>query len=151
MASVIVSAVSSGVDNAVCPVIIGASFSAVTINTNVSLAVAVPSFTVTVMVVVPFWFAAGVITSVRFVPLPPRMIFAFGTRVVFDDVAVTVRDAAGVSTSPTAKAILPVDISSFVLLSEMSLTVGKSFTAITVRTNISLTKPELASLTVILD
>ena len=121
----IVRAVSSGVDNAVCPVITGASFVATTVRTKVSLVEPeLRSLTVTVIVTVPFWFAAGAILMVRFAPLPPRVMFPFGTRVVFDEVAETVRDAAGVSTSPTVKAISPVAVSSFVLLFVMSLMVG---------------------------
>ena len=44
---------------------LGASFTAVTVRTNVSVAVSEPSLTVTVMVEVPFWFAAGVTQAPR--------------------------------------------------------------------------------------
>ena len=70
--------------------------------------------------------------TVRFAPLPPTVIFPFGTRVVFDEVAVTVKSAANVSTSPTVKGMAPVEVSSFVDLSVMLLIVGRSFTAVTV-------------------
>ena len=50
----------------------------------------VPSLTVSVMVAVPLWFAAGVTVTVRAAPLPPRTMFASGTSVWFDEVAVTV-------------------------------------------------------------
>ena len=85
---------------------------------------------------------------VRLAPLPPSVMFAFGTSVVFDEVAVTVRDAAGVSTSPTVKAIFPVAISSAVVLSVLSLMVGRSFTAVTVNTKVSLAVPVSPSVTV---
>ena len=66
--------------------IVGGSLTAVTVTTNVSVAVAVPSLTVSVMVVVPDWLAAGVTVTVRFAPVPPMTMLAFGTRVVLDDV-----------------------------------------------------------------
>src|SRR5437868_3895268 len=45
--------------------------------------------------------AAGVTVTVRFAPLPPNTIFAFGTSVVDDDEPETVRLEAAVSASPT--------------------------------------------------
>ena len=57
-----------------------------------SLAVSEPSLTVTVIVAEPFWFAAGVTNNDRFVPVVSgKVMLAFGTNVVFDDVAVTTR------------------------------------------------------------
>src|SRR6185295_5598935 len=52
-------------------VIVGGVFTAVTVSKNVSLAVFVPSLTVTVMVAVPVWPVAGVTVTVRLLPLPP--------------------------------------------------------------------------------
>ena len=70
----------------------GASLTALTVSRKVSLVVTVePSFTETVMVALPLWLRAGVMLIVRFAPLPPREMFPFGTRVVFEEVAVTVR------------------------------------------------------------
>ncbi len=43
----------------------GVSFTAFTVRTKVSAPVNVPSLTVTVTVLVPFWFAAGLIVSVH--------------------------------------------------------------------------------------
>ncbi len=74
-----------------------------------SLAVATPSDTVTVMVDVPDWFAAGVTVTVRFAPEPPSTTFATGTSVAFYEVRVTVSELAAVSTSPTVKTSAPVD------------------------------------------
>src|SRR6266508_421594 len=65
-----------------------------TVSVNVSDVVSVPSLTVTVIVVVPDWLASGVTVTVRLVPLPPKTIFAFGTRVVFEEAPETVRAAA---------------------------------------------------------
>ena len=57
--------------------IVGGSFTGVTVTTNVSEAVRPPSLTVTVIVAVPS--AAGVRVIVRFASVPSRVIFAFGT------------------------------------------------------------------------
>ena len=60
-------------------------------------------------------------------PLPPNAMFAFGTTVVFDEVAVRVRLAAGVCPSPTVKAMAPVAVSSFVAWFAMFEIVGAVF------------------------
>ncbi len=109
---------------------------AVTVNTNVSLVVSVPSLTVTVMVAVPFWLAGGVTVTVRFEPEPPNTIFAFGTSVVLLELPLNVKDDAAVSTSPTVTAIALVAVSSFTVTSEMLLIVGALF-ALTVNVNVS--------------
>ena len=59
--------------------IVGASFTAFTVNTNVSVELAVPSLTVSVIVALPFWLLAGVTVTVRLAPLPPSTMFASGT------------------------------------------------------------------------
>ena len=128
---------------------VGRSLIAFTVSTNESLVVWEPSSTVIVIVLVPLRFAAGVMTTVRLAPVPLRTIFPFGTSVVFEDVAETVRSATGVSTSPTVKGILLVGVSSFMDLSVMSLMVGRSLTATTVNSNGSVAAPEFASVTVI--
>ena len=61
-------------------------------------------------------------------PLPPNTMFAFGTRVVFDEVPDSVKLAAAVSTSPMVKAIAPVAVSSLVVWLAMSEIVGLSLT-----------------------
>ena len=50
---------------------VGASFTAVTVSRKGSAADAEPSLTVTVMVAEPDWLAAGVTVIVRLAPLPP--------------------------------------------------------------------------------
>ena len=88
--------------------IVGRSFTDVTVSRNVSLAVPLSaSVTVTVIVAVPNWLASGVTVTVRFAPLPPNTMFALGTRAGFDELPVTVRSAAAVSTSPTVNANAP--------------------------------------------
>ena len=81
--------------------IVGAVFP--TVSRKVSLRVLEPSLTVTVIVDVPDWPAAGVSVRVRDAPLPPKVIFAFGTSVGLDEEPDSVRLAAGVSRSPTVK------------------------------------------------
>ena len=49
----------------------------------------------------PNWFGAGVIIRVRFVLVPDRDRFAFGTKTVFDELPVTTRLVAIFSTSLT--------------------------------------------------
>src|SRR5438876_955846 len=75
-----------------------------TTSTNVVLAVRLPSLTVTVIVAEPDCPAAGVTTTVRFPPLPPKTTVAFGASVVFDELPDNVRLPTGVSTSPTTNA-----------------------------------------------
>ena len=60
----------------------------------------------------------------RLAPLPPNTMLAVGTSVVFDELPVSVSDAAGVSTSPTVKLRAAVAVSSFVVLSVTSEMVG---------------------------
>lgn len=64
-----------------------------------------PSLTLTVIVAVPVLFALGVITSVRFAPVPLNWKPVIGTSVLFDDVAERVKFAVGVSRSPMRKEI----------------------------------------------
>ena len=81
-----------------------------TVRTNESLAVRVPSLTLTVTVVVPVWFVTGVMVTVRLVPLPPNAMLALGTRVVLAEVPLTVRLDAGVSASLIEKGIAAVGV-----------------------------------------
>jgi hypothetical protein len=116
---------------------VGASLTAVTVKTKVSVAVNVPSLTVTVIVAVPFWLAAGVIVTVRFAPVPPNTMFAFGINAVSLELPLTVKLATAVSKSPTVNEMADVAMSSFVDCAAMSLMVGASFTAVTVNTKVS--------------
>ena len=95
--------------------IAGASFTGVTVNTNVSLLLRAPSLTVTVMVALPDWFVAGINVTVRLEPLPPKRILAFGTSPGLEEVPLTIRLEAGLSASPTVKLIGPVELSSAVV------------------------------------
>ncbi len=77
-------------------------------------AVSVPSLTVTVMVEVPLPIVAGVMTTVRLAPLPPKAMFASGTNAGFDELPASVKLPGGVSASPTVNAIAEVGVFSFV-------------------------------------
>ena len=61
---------------------VGAVFTAFTVSRKVSFAVSDPSETVTVIVAVPLWPAAGVTVRVREAPEPPSTRPDGGTRVV---------------------------------------------------------------------
>src|SRR5208282_168361 len=62
-----------------------------TVSVKLSLAVRpLESVTVTVMMVMPVWFASGVTVTVWFVPLPPKTMFAAGTRPGLDEASLTV-------------------------------------------------------------
>ena len=82
-----------------------------TVNTKFVDVVSAPSLTVTVMVDVPLPPEAGVTTTLRLAPLPPNVMLAFGTSVVFDELPASVKLASGVSASPTVKAIGAVGVS----------------------------------------
>ena len=87
---------------------------AFTVKTKLVEALRVPSLTVTVMVVVPFSPATGVMTTFRLAPVPPKVMLAFGTRVVFDELPASVKLPGGVSASPMVNAIGPVGVFSLV-------------------------------------
>src|SRR4051812_39282459 len=62
---------------------VGGSLTGLTVRRKLWLAGApFPSVTVKVMVVAPNWLVPGVIMAVRLAPLPPRIIFWLGTRLV---------------------------------------------------------------------
>src|SRR4051812_46944559 len=92
--------------------IVGGSLIAFTVTTKLLLALYCPSLTITVIVAVPFWFAAGVTVTVRFAPAPPNTTLATGTRVGLDEPRVKIRFAAAVSASPMVKPSAPVEVSS---------------------------------------
>src|SRR6187200_2056370 len=71
--------------------------------TNDMLVVRIPSLAVSVIVVTLVRLAAGVMVKVREAPDPLSTRFAFGTSVVFDELADTLTAAAPLSTSPTVK------------------------------------------------
>ena len=62
------------------------------------------------IVAVPVWLLAGVTVTVRFAPLPPNVMFAFGTSVVLLELPLSVRLLAAVSASPIVKAIAGVAV-----------------------------------------
>ncbi len=115
-----------------CPVMVGASFTGVTVNVKATCALAVPSETVRVMVATPFLSGAGVIRTVRVLLLPKGIIFASGTRVLLLELAVTVSALAAVSASAMVNDIEPVGTSSAVVCADIAVIVGASLTDVTV-------------------
>src|SRR5438093_1425980 len=80
---------------------VGAVFAvALTVNTKVSLAVRLPSLTVTVMLAVPVWLRAGVTVTVRLAPEPPKTMLATGIKVGLEEVRERIRLPAAVCASP---------------------------------------------------
>src|SRR5690349_19658662 len=91
-------------------VIVGGVFDALTVSTNESLALFVPSLTLTVIVAMPVWLLAGVTVTVRLLPLPPKTTLFVGTSMGFEDVLPKVRLPAGVCASLTVNAIAAVGV-----------------------------------------
>src|SRR5438105_8738400 len=83
----------------------------------------------------------------RLVPLPPSRMFASGTRVGLEEVAVTTRALRGLSTSFTAKAMGGEIVSSAMVWPAMGERVGGSFTGLTVTVKLVLTEPKFVSVT----
>ena len=86
----------------------GKEWTALTVNKKLALLAAAPSLTVMVIVALPNWFAAGVTVTVRMAPLPPKTMFALGTRVGLEEAPESVKLATGESTSATMKGTTPV-------------------------------------------
>src|SRR5437879_9325303 len=83
---------------------------ALTVNRKLSLAVRLPSLTVTVLVAVPVWLRAGVTVTVRLAPEPPKTMLARGTKVGLEEAPETVRLPTAVCESPTVKAMAAVAV-----------------------------------------
>ena len=95
-----------------------------TVRTKVSVASRSPSLTAIVMVAVPDLLATGVTVSVRFSAEPRKVMLELGTRAVFDELPLSVRSPAGVSTSPTVKGIAAVGLPASAFWSAMSEMLG---------------------------
>ena len=95
------------------------------------------SVTVTVILAVPFWLAAGVTVKVRSLPAPPKTILLLGTKVGLSDVTATCKSATGVSTSPMVKGMAAVTVFWAVVWLVISVIVGRSLTGFTVRVKVS--------------
>ena len=88
------------------------------------------------MVAVPVLMPAGRTFSVQ--EPPPTLTkfrLAAGTKSLLEDVAVTIKLAAAVSTSFTVNGIEPVSIAAWVDLFDKALMVGRSFTGVTMNWN----------------
>jgi hypothetical protein len=71
---------------------LGKSFTAVTVTLKVSVSLPAASTTVTVIVVVPVWFGSGVTVTVRDPPVPPNTMPELLTNVATLELPVTVWD-----------------------------------------------------------
>ena len=112
----------------------------------------VPSLTVTVICALPVLFAAGVTFTVRFAPLPPKTMFAFGTNVVEDELAESVKLDAAVSASPIVTAITAVAWFIVTVWSAIPEIVGGVFGAggltVTVKLEFALFVPSLTEIVI---
>src|SRR2546429_9896712 len=97
---------------------------ALTVSTNVPLALFSPSLTVTVIVAVPVCPAAGVTVTVRLDPLPPKTILFVGASAGLDDPLLNVRLPTGVSASAIVNGIAPVGLFTAVDWFALSVIVG---------------------------
>ena len=93
--------------------IVGGVFG-LTVKTKLVVAMRLPSPTEMVMVELPLPVVAGVMTTVRLAPLPPKEMFASGTNAGFDELPASAKLPGGVSASPTVNAIAEVGVFSFV-------------------------------------
>src|SRR2546426_11728617 len=80
--------------------IVGGSFTALTVTTKFVLALYCPSPTATVIVVTPFWLAAGLTVTVRFDPDPPKTMLLVGTSVGSAEPLLNVRLPPPLSAAP---------------------------------------------------
>src|SRR4051794_45769 len=126
---------------------VGRSLTGLTVSTKELVVLLTPSLTVTEIVLAPNWLVAGVMIKPRLVPLPPNTRFPLGTNIGLDELPVTTRLPAGVSTSPIVKAITGVTVSSGMVWPAIVEMVGASFTGFTVSTKFVLTDPNAVSVT----
>src|ERR1017187_8152214 len=119
----------------------------VTITEKVELAVLVPSLTVTVMGTTPVWPAAGLTVTVRLLPLPPKTMLPSGTSAGLAEAAVNARLAAGVSRSPTVKAMGGTAVLRSVLVEEIEEILGAVLAAKTVTVKLVLLEAPPVSIT----
>src|ERR1043166_425315 len=118
--------------------IAGGLFTACTVSTKVSLVLLVPSLTVTVMVALPDWLVVGSTLTVRFDPLPPKVMFWLGTSAGLEEVPLRVSVLAALSTSPMVKGTGPAGgfcVGPGLTISEIN---GASFTGFTVTVKVRL-------------
>src|ERR1039458_7474955 len=119
----------------------------VTITARIVLAVLVPSLTVTVIGATPVWPAAGLTVTVRLLPPPPKTMLALGISVVLAEAADNVRLAAGVSRSPTVKAMGGGAVLRSVLVQEIAEMQGAVFAGNTVTVKLVLLEAPPVSIT----
>src|SRR6185369_12387784 len=97
------------------------------------------------MIAVPPCPAIGAIVTNRLAPEPLKTMLATGTRAGFDDAPLIVRAAALVSTSPIVIGRAGVAVPLLVVLSVVSLIVGRSLIDRTVTVTVALAAPPFPS------
>ena len=107
--------------------IVGGSFTATTVSWNDVEVEALPSLTLTVIVVVPNWLGAGTTVTARLEPAPLKVMLPFGTRLPFDEAPDIVKLDAGVSRSPIITGIALTGVSSIVVWLPIDVSVGAEF------------------------
>src|SRR4051812_16912063 len=105
-----------------------------TMSAKAELAMLVPSLAVTGTGATPIWPAAGVIATVRLLPLPPKTNAVLGTSAGLAELTDTTSEAAGVSASPTVNGIGPVETPAAVLVAAMLAIMGAVLAGRTVTT-----------------
>ena len=103
--------------------IVGASLTPLTVSKNELVEDNVPSLTTRVIVLLPKVLVRGKRLTVRSLPLPPKTMFVFGTRLVLDDEPERTKVSAAVSKSPIVKGIIAT-LSSLVTTPGMGEMVG---------------------------
>src|SRR5437762_493818 len=127
----------------------GGSFTELTDSRKLALAAPPsPSLTVRVIVAEPNWLVAGLRVTVRFDPLPPKRIFASGTRSGLDERPLTIKLSTGVSTSPMENGMAAVGECSIARLYSSQRWMGESFTGLTDSRKLALAAPPSPTLTV---
>jgi hypothetical protein len=89
--------------------ITGGVLVAVTVTRKLVLVVCPPSLTEIVMIEKAFWFTPELTVTVRLEPEPPNEIAESGMRPLLDELPLTDKLAAAVSTSPIVKASGPTE------------------------------------------
>ena len=97
------------------------------------------SLTTTARAALPNCPATGLAVTVRLAPLPPNVMLAFGTRRVLEEAPARVRLPAAVSESLTVTASGPAVPPSAIVWLAIAVSVGRSFTPLTVTVKVRLT------------
>jgi hypothetical protein len=113
-----------------------------TVSRNEVLVLAAPSLTLTVIVAVPVWPLTGITVTV-WTPLLKQTMFAFGTSVGLEDVALSIRLPTGLSGSEIVTWNGPDGVSTNVLRSASVPILGGRFPTVSTNESLASLKPSL--------